>query len=34
MRIRRVRPEATEDEVDHDVERQMETGEFEAVNRG
>jgi UDP-GlcNAc:undecaprenyl-phosphate GlcNAc-1-phosphate transferase len=34
IRIRRVRPEAAEDEVDADVERQMETGEFEAVNRG
>jgi UDP-GlcNAc:undecaprenyl-phosphate/decaprenyl-phosphate GlcNAc-1-phosphate transferase len=31
VRIRRVRPEATEDEVDDDVERQMETGEFEAL---
>jgi UDP-GlcNAc:undecaprenyl-phosphate GlcNAc-1-phosphate transferase len=34
IRIRRVRPEAHEAEVDADVERQMETGEFEAVNRG
>lgn len=33
MRIRRVRPEAGEHEVDEDVERQMETGEFEAVGR-
>ncbi|HET6506685.1 MAG TPA: MraY family glycosyltransferase [Baekduia sp.] len=33
IRIRRVRPEAHEHEVDADVERQMETGEFEAVNR-
>jgi UDP-GlcNAc:undecaprenyl-phosphate GlcNAc-1-phosphate transferase len=31
IRIRRVRPEADEHEVDADVERQMETGEFEAV---
>jgi UDP-GlcNAc:undecaprenyl-phosphate GlcNAc-1-phosphate transferase len=31
MRLRRVRPEATEAEVDADAERQMETGEFEAV---
>jgi UDP-GlcNAc:undecaprenyl-phosphate GlcNAc-1-phosphate transferase len=34
VRIRRVRPEAEEADVDADVERQMETGEFEAVNRG
>ena len=33
IRIRRLRPEATEDEVDEDVERQMETGEFEAIKR-
>jgi UDP-GlcNAc:undecaprenyl-phosphate/decaprenyl-phosphate GlcNAc-1-phosphate transferase len=33
IRIRRVRPEADEHEVDADVERQMETGEFEAVRR-
>lgn len=31
IRIRRVRPEAHEAEVDADVERQMETGEFEAI---
>jgi UDP-GlcNAc:undecaprenyl-phosphate GlcNAc-1-phosphate transferase len=34
IRIRRVRPEAAEAEVDADVERQMETGEFEAIKRG
>jgi UDP-GlcNAc:undecaprenyl-phosphate GlcNAc-1-phosphate transferase len=33
VRIRRLRPEATEDEVDDDVERQIETGEFEALGR-
>jgi UDP-GlcNAc:undecaprenyl-phosphate GlcNAc-1-phosphate transferase len=33
VRIRRLRPEAADDEVDADVERQMETGEFEAVRR-
>lgn len=33
IRIRRVRPEAHDREVDADVERQMETGEFEAVRR-
>jgi UDP-GlcNAc:undecaprenyl-phosphate GlcNAc-1-phosphate transferase len=33
IRIRRVRPEAHEAEVDADVQRQMETGEFEAVPR-
>jgi UDP-GlcNAc:undecaprenyl-phosphate GlcNAc-1-phosphate transferase len=33
IRIRRVRPEAHEAEVDADVQRQMETGEFEAVRR-
>ncbi len=31
IRIRRLRPDAAEAEVDQDVERQMETGEFEAV---
>ncbi|HEY6759629.1 MAG TPA: MraY family glycosyltransferase [Baekduia sp.] len=34
IRIRRVRPEASQHEVDQHVERQMETGEFEALNRG
>jgi UDP-GlcNAc:undecaprenyl-phosphate/decaprenyl-phosphate GlcNAc-1-phosphate transferase len=34
IRIRRARPDAPEVDVDADVERQMETGEFEAVNRG
>jgi UDP-GlcNAc:undecaprenyl-phosphate GlcNAc-1-phosphate transferase len=33
IRIRRMRPEAEQDEVDADVARQMETGEFEAVRR-
>ena len=31
IRIRRLRPDAAEAEVDQDVERQIETGEFEAV---
>jgi UDP-GlcNAc:undecaprenyl-phosphate/decaprenyl-phosphate GlcNAc-1-phosphate transferase len=31
IRIRRMRPEAEQDEVDADVARQMETGEFEAI---
>jgi UDP-GlcNAc:undecaprenyl-phosphate GlcNAc-1-phosphate transferase len=31
IRIRRIRPEVSETEVDEDVARQMETGEFEAV---
>jgi len=34
IRIRRVRPEAHEAEVDADVQRQMETGEFEAIRGG
>jgi UDP-GlcNAc:undecaprenyl-phosphate GlcNAc-1-phosphate transferase len=34
IRIRRARPDAPEVDVDADVERQMETGEFEAINRG
>jgi UDP-GlcNAc:undecaprenyl-phosphate/decaprenyl-phosphate GlcNAc-1-phosphate transferase len=34
IRIRRVRPDASQSEVDEHVERQIETGEFEAVNRG
>ncbi len=33
IRLRRVRPEATEDEIDDDVEQRLETGEFEAVRR-
>lgn len=33
MRLRRLRPDTTEDEIDADVERRMETGEFEAVRR-
>jgi UDP-GlcNAc:undecaprenyl-phosphate GlcNAc-1-phosphate transferase len=31
MRVRRARPDASPDEVDRDVERDFETGEFEAV---
>jgi UDP-GlcNAc:undecaprenyl-phosphate GlcNAc-1-phosphate transferase len=34
IRIRRLRPDMSETEVDADVERQMETGEFEAMERG
>jgi UDP-GlcNAc:undecaprenyl-phosphate GlcNAc-1-phosphate transferase len=34
VRVRRTRPEATASEVDEDVVRQMETGEFQALNRG
>jgi UDP-GlcNAc:undecaprenyl-phosphate GlcNAc-1-phosphate transferase len=34
VRIRRLRPDAGETEVDRDVERQIETGEFEALDRG
>jgi UDP-GlcNAc:undecaprenyl-phosphate GlcNAc-1-phosphate transferase len=34
VRIRRVRPDVSETEVDADVARQMETGEFQAVKRG
>jgi UDP-GlcNAc:undecaprenyl-phosphate GlcNAc-1-phosphate transferase len=33
IRIRRLRPDAHETEVDADVKRQMETGEFEALER-
>jgi UDP-GlcNAc:undecaprenyl-phosphate GlcNAc-1-phosphate transferase len=33
IRIRRLRPDAEETDVDADVERQMETGEFEALQR-
>jgi UDP-GlcNAc:undecaprenyl-phosphate/decaprenyl-phosphate GlcNAc-1-phosphate transferase len=31
VRLRRTRPHATEADVDEHVERQMETGEFEAL---
>jgi UDP-GlcNAc:undecaprenyl-phosphate/decaprenyl-phosphate GlcNAc-1-phosphate transferase len=34
IRLRRVRPEATEDEIDADVEERLQTGEFEAVRPG
>jgi UDP-GlcNAc:undecaprenyl-phosphate GlcNAc-1-phosphate transferase len=33
IRIRRLRPEVSETEVDEDVARQIETGEFEAIKR-
>jgi UDP-GlcNAc:undecaprenyl-phosphate GlcNAc-1-phosphate transferase len=33
IRLRRMRPEATEDEIDADVEERLKTGEFEAVRR-
>ena len=33
IRLRRVRPETTEAEIDADVEEHLETGEFEAVRR-
>ena len=33
-RLRRTRPGVTDAEVDADVERRMETGEFEALRRG
>jgi len=33
MRLRRIRPDASEEEIDADVARRMETGEFEAVRR-
>jgi UDP-GlcNAc:undecaprenyl-phosphate/decaprenyl-phosphate GlcNAc-1-phosphate transferase len=33
IRLRRVRPEATEAEIDADVEQHLETGEFESVRR-
>ena len=33
IRLRRVRPEATEAEIDADVEERLKTGEFEAVRR-
>jgi UDP-GlcNAc:undecaprenyl-phosphate GlcNAc-1-phosphate transferase len=34
IRLRRLRPDVTDADVDADVERRMETGEFEAVRRG
>ncbi len=33
MRLRRVRPETTEAEIDADVEKHLQTGEFESVRR-
>jgi UDP-GlcNAc:undecaprenyl-phosphate GlcNAc-1-phosphate transferase len=33
IRLRRVRPDATDQEIDHDVEQRLETGEFDAVRR-
>src|SRR5919206_1059236 len=33
VRLRRMRPEATEQEIDADVEERLQTGEFEAVRR-
>jgi UDP-GlcNAc:undecaprenyl-phosphate GlcNAc-1-phosphate transferase len=33
LRLRRMRPEATEAEIDADVEERLKTGEFEAVRR-
>jgi UDP-GlcNAc:undecaprenyl-phosphate/decaprenyl-phosphate GlcNAc-1-phosphate transferase len=33
IRLRRVRPDATEQEIDEDVGKRLETGEFEAVRR-
>jgi UDP-GlcNAc:undecaprenyl-phosphate GlcNAc-1-phosphate transferase len=33
IRLRRVRPEATEADIDADVEERLKTGEFEAVRR-
>jgi UDP-GlcNAc:undecaprenyl-phosphate/decaprenyl-phosphate GlcNAc-1-phosphate transferase len=33
IRLRRVRPDATEQEIDEDVGQRLETGEFEAVRR-
>ena len=33
IRVRRLRPEATEAEIDEDVEQRLETGEFDAVRR-
>ena len=33
IRLRRLRPEASEEEIDHDVAERLETGEFDAVRR-
>jgi UDP-GlcNAc:undecaprenyl-phosphate/decaprenyl-phosphate GlcNAc-1-phosphate transferase len=33
IRLRRIRPEATDAEIDADVEEHLETGEFESVRR-
>jgi UDP-GlcNAc:undecaprenyl-phosphate GlcNAc-1-phosphate transferase len=33
LRLRRVKPAATEQEIDDDVAARLETGEFEAVRR-
>jgi UDP-GlcNAc:undecaprenyl-phosphate GlcNAc-1-phosphate transferase len=33
MRLRRIRPDASEAEIDADVALRMETGEFDAVRR-
>jgi len=33
IRLRRLKPDATEEEIDADIEQQLETGEFEAVQR-
>jgi UDP-GlcNAc:undecaprenyl-phosphate GlcNAc-1-phosphate transferase len=33
IRLRRVRPDATEEDIDADVEERLQTGEFEAVRR-
>jgi UDP-GlcNAc:undecaprenyl-phosphate GlcNAc-1-phosphate transferase len=33
MRLRRMRPDATEAEIDADVQERLKTGEFEAVRR-
>ena len=33
LRVRRARPEATEDDVEADVSERLETGEWEAVGR-
>ena len=33
IRLRRVKPDASEEEIDADVETRLETGEFDAVRR-
>jgi len=33
IRLRRMRPDATDDEIDADVEQALETGEFETIRR-